>query len=70
MRTDGVQLGADAVTAVRVTIAEVFGADALPVHPRTYKCAHHSPPHVHKTMHAKCRAAHSETLRDLTCTEP
>ena len=37
MRTDGVQLSADAVAAVRAAVREAFGDDALPSQPRTYK---------------------------------
>jgi len=36
MRTDGVQLAAEAVTAIRAQIKSEFGADYLPVAPREY----------------------------------
>ena len=37
MRTDGVQLSPDALAALRATVAEVYGPDALPKQPHTYK---------------------------------
>ncbi len=37
MRTDGVQLSPDALTAVRDTVAEVYGPDAVPKQPHAYK---------------------------------
>ncbi len=37
MRTDGVQLGSEAVTAIRSAIAERFGSNFVPSAPRAYK---------------------------------
>ena len=37
MRTDGVQMAAEAVTACRRTIADRFGADFVPSEPRAYR---------------------------------
>ena len=37
MRTDGLQMSAEAVQEIRSTVQDMHGADYLPAQPRTYK---------------------------------
>lgn len=41
MRTDGLQMSAEALEDIRSTVQFLYGNDYLPAQPRVYKCAFH-----------------------------
>ena len=43
MRTDGLQMSAEAVQEVRSTVERLLGPQYLPAAPRVYKCAPSAP---------------------------
>ncbi len=50
MRTDSVSLSQDAVTAVRSLIADSFGSEYLPLHPREYKTKSKNAQEAHEAV--------------------
>ena len=61
MRTDGLQMSAEAVQEIRTTVQDMLGPEYLPAQPRTYKWV--------TTLVLLCRQQHHVMLNHLQGTD-
>jgi DNA topoisomerase-1 len=62
MRTDSVSLAVEAVSEIRATIAQLFGAEALPDAPRTYRTKSKNAQEAHEAVRPTSAARTPEQL--------